>query len=78
MNFLRSLKGNRPKRVRCHSQAYPDAVAAGAALLDLQDGPLNLADVDDGAEWLQRCADAGTDPAASAKVAESFSDADSI
>lgn len=58
--------------------AYPDAVAAGAALLDLQDGPPDLADVDDGAEWLQLCADAGTDPAATTKVAESFWDANSV
>jgi hypothetical protein len=58
--------------------AYPGAVAAGAALLDLQDGPPDVADVDDGAEWLRLCAEAGTDPAARAKVAEAFVEADSV
>jgi len=58
--------------------AYPDAVAAGAALLDLQDGPPDVADLDDGAEWLRLRAEAGTDPAASAKVVEAFAQADSV
>lgn len=57
--------------------AYPDAVAAGAELLDEHGVPVDSR-VGDGEEWLDVCARAGTDPEAGRIVAEVFESAHTV
>jgi hypothetical protein len=61
-------------------QAFPNTVAAGAALLE-ETGELMNPMTREGfteSEWLDLCARAGTDPAASEVVTETFEDAFSL
>jgi hypothetical protein len=60
--------------------AFPDAVAAGAALLERYEDLTNPLTGDDFAEpeWLDLCARAGTDPTAREVVTEVFEDAHSV
>jgi hypothetical protein len=58
-------------------EAYPSTVAAGAALFERREGLIGPAGGEDFTEgqWLDLCADAGTDPAASGVVTTVFDDA---
>ena len=70
-----SLAGNRP-RWDLTLNTYPNTVAAGASLLERCESVMNPLTGDDFAEseWLDLCAQAGTDPAAKEMVTGVFAD----
>jgi hypothetical protein len=61
-------------------QAFPNTVAAGATLLEWNESLTNPATGEDftESEWLDLCARAGTDPAATEVVTEVFEDAHTV